>query len=529
MKETRPKELSYITWKWLKTLGLRIDKSFVEREITTHPDYPAIVSVADFLDSYDFSYQAVTADRENFNEMQYPLLAHVKEPDGNAYLTIVSKTEEWYRHTDLLLNWSGIVLFPEKKENWKNIVNNINYDQYRESIVLLLFIVLTSYSTYRMPVLNYAIFCLLSLGGIVISWLTFKTELGYQNQIVKQVCNSLGSAGSCDNVMKSPQAKGIWNITPSVAGLGWFVTQWVLLMLAAYLSNFDIFYSVYFVSLIGIAVSGWSIYIQKIVLRQWCALCMGIVAVLILQAAISFSGLFAQLNTITIFQSSLAIYLFVFMVIVLLVIQPIKKMLESCNQNKRLSIELRRWKTDTKVFTGLLEQNAEADCTTWEDEILIGNLSASIKILIICNPYCGPCAKAHRKLDALIDRYPDDINMSVRFAVHSNSDNPATNAVRMLLQAHKQKRFNDKDILNDWFDRMIEEKIWIEKYICEDKFENDELLLKHEQWSNAVNISFTPTIFINGRQMPKQYTVDELIILLPELLSITKRTYTQIK
>jgi hypothetical protein len=43
-------------YQWLKEAGNKIDSSYCKEAITTHPDYPALISVIDFLDSGRMEY-----------------------------------------------------------------------------------------------------------------------------------------------------------------------------------------------------------------------------------------------------------------------------------------------------------------------------------------------------------------------------------------------------------------------------------------------------------------------------------------
>lgn len=488
-----------------------MEKSFVEREITTHPDYPSILSVVDFLDSNNFYYQAVRAKEEHFKEMQYPLLAHMVEADGTPHFTLVGKTDEWKKKEDIHSKWSGVVIFPEGKPNWDNKadIKRFGFDQYRELIALLLLIGVTGSIAFTTSLLSYTIFSLLSLAGIVISWFTFKTELGYQNQIVKQVCNSLGSAGNCDNVMKSVHAKGIWGITPSVAGLSWFLAQWVVLIVAGYLGQLQWVYAIYFLSLLGILVTIWSVYVQKIIVRQWCVLCLGVATVLILQATVSCITFFDLLNGVSFF--SLIIFPIIFIIAILLIIQPLKTLLQNTLTKKKIDVELRHWRNDYTVFTGLLQQSKTVNCNTWDDEIIIGNPQAPIKITISCNPYCGPCAKAHKMLDLLPYKHPN-VALQIRFALYKGVRNFRFEAAKMILQNLKAG-YSAAKLLNDWFEWVgdgVDAKKWKEKYGLNENIDVENVIALHEEWTENAAIEFTPTIFINNKKLPAKYSYTDL-------------------
>jgi hypothetical protein len=106
-------ELWQLTQNWLLLLGNKTNAKFCREEITTHPDYPAMTAVTDFLDAGNMAYNAVQADASYIHEFKYPLLAHISQP-GYQYLHIIPNATEWDRQKEITQYWSGVVLFPKK-------------------------------------------------------------------------------------------------------------------------------------------------------------------------------------------------------------------------------------------------------------------------------------------------------------------------------------------------------------------------------------------------------------------------------
>lgn len=74
------RELWQTAYNWLLLCGNKINNNYCKEEITTHPDYPALTSVIDFLDNGSMEYNAVQADASYIHEFNYPLLAHIRQP-----------------------------------------------------------------------------------------------------------------------------------------------------------------------------------------------------------------------------------------------------------------------------------------------------------------------------------------------------------------------------------------------------------------------------------------------------------------
>ena len=173
------------------------------------------------------------------------------------------------------------------------------------------------------------------------------------------------------------------------------------------------------------------------------------------------------------------------------------------------------------IFDYLLSQSSKVDTVHWEHELQIGNRESQLQFVVCCSPYCPPCAKAHHVFHDLLDRY--DFGLSVRFSFNvANPDSLATKSVKYILQVIKENENNSsvykRKILDDWFS-MVDLDKFAKKYPVSADVEVYEQMEKHGQWSNQAKIKFTPTVFINGRQMPGQYRIDELRYIIADLIA----------
>lgn len=184
-------------------------------------------------------------------------------------------------------------------------------------------------------------------------------------------------------------------------------------------------------------------------------------------------------------------------------------------KNKELSdknFSLLRFKNNPETFNALLQKQRKVDITPFENDLQLGNPDADLQIMVACNPYCGPCAKAHQILHELLLK--NDIGLTVRFSVKTeNKEERRLLAVQYILQLAKSKRnAYIRKLLHDWYADMDFEK-FSKKYPLSNKENVDELLKQHELWSSESEIKFTPTIFINGHELPRQYQTDDLKIM----------------
>jgi uncharacterized membrane protein len=519
------KELWQTTHLWLTSLGNKINLQYTREEITTHPDYPALTSVIDFLDSGAMAHKAVQADASCIHEFNYPLLALIRQP-GHEYMHIIKNSGEWDDEKEITQRWTGIVVSPEKNASWQSD-QNISYQRKElknkiiTSAYILAGIALFIISTFQLFnfSLNFSlaagVFGLLSFFGLVVSLFALGTELGFQSQIVKQVCGTI-SNGGCEQVLKSSYAKGIAGITPADASVLYFAAQFAMYILGCSYPWF--LQGVFLFAFGGIPVAAWSIYTQGVKLKQWCALCLGIVIILILQTIVVFTVL-SFLNGV------LPVFILIAMVIVLaFILLPIKQLIVINSINHLKAIELKKWKLDADLFIRQWQQEEQVDTAIWENDLLLGDSDAPLQITVACNPYCGPCAKGHKKLDDLLRRFADKLKVQIRFlCIPGNNSGKITLAVKAIFQKTSVSHTNTElqQMLSDWFEWMDFDK-WNAKWKHKrsDDVDVECMIIRHDHWIKSNNITSTPTFFINGRKFPGKYSLNDIEILIPQLTEL---------
>jgi uncharacterized membrane protein len=512
MDITAPKDLFIIAQNWLAATGIKTNAAYTKDAITTHPDYPAMTALTDFLESGGMEYDAVQADASYIHEFNYPLLAHIKEP-GNEYLHLINDTTQWDKQKDITTNWSGIALYSVKGATWHNDENNAaekiaQKNKYIAAafIIIGLALFIASIFIYTNIVTN--IFGLLSLAGLALSLAALGTELGYQSKIVKQVCGTVGNGG-CEKVLGSKFAKGFAGITPADASVLYFAAQFVLYMVGCFYN--PILSGIIMIAFAGIAVAVWSIYTQAVKLKEWCALCLCIVAVLLVQIIIA-SYTYYGINLETLIPNSkllTTLTTFPFTILLLTIIYlPIKQLIKTNSKNKQELAAFKKWKTDANLFIAQWEKEPTCDNTIWENDLLVGNANAPIRITVACNPYCGPCASAHKKLDALVEKYSGKVSVQVRLLCNAaNAADKRTIATKAILQQAAIIKNNTQlqEMLTDWFEWMDFEK-WTSKYKAPSKPSIVEATLLQSPSKEAVpklkrgSFFFMDFIFLENRK-----------------------------
>ncbi|HEY4109129.1 thioredoxin domain-containing protein [Puia sp.] len=523
-----PFEIWITTYDWLRACGNKISQNFCKEEITTHPDYPSLLSMIDFLDIGGFSYQAVQADLDAIHQFNYPLLAHIKKP-GENYMKMIADPEEWANGETGY--WSGIVVFPGEDARWKNAQNDVYRQEQRRNRILALAFIAIGSGLFTAAILRFfaltagtaatialPLFGLLSLSGIVFSMLSLGLELGFQNQLVKQVCGSV-SKGGCEKVLKSKYAKGVAGITPADLSTTYFLTQFVFFLAGSWYP--PLLMGTMSFAFGGIVVAALSVYTQASILKQWCAICLAIVAILTAQTALAFliRPSFQDPLPETGFLGLFALFT--------LCLLPVKRLVKVNTANKFKLQELKRWKLDGGLFIDQWKQGRTIDASIWQNDLLLGDAEAPLQITVACNPYCGPCAREHARLDELLHNYKGKIKVQMRLLCNEDQESDkrtiATKAILERATAAKDSR-QLQDMLTDWFTWMNYDK-WSRKWQPQSANGQGtaatERMRQHMQWIKQSEIVATPTFFLNGRKMPGRYSLADIGILIPQLIELT--------
>lgn len=520
--------LEVVAFDWIKKVCFTsIAKSFFQNEIVAHNDYPSLLALTDLLDESHFPYYAVRTDAAALKQFNYPLLAHYKNSDGEQGIKIINKFDEWKSDLTIRQNWTGVVLSADagaefiNEGNLKAITEKKKSDFFISTIAIVAIMVFAA-CLWKLHNLLAGIWYSAAITGVALSIITIADEMGIAGKAIKQFCDSVNPNG-CGTVLRSRYSKGIWGISMSDFSLAYFVTPLIFLILSCMTScQRALFHTLLLQSLAGIIIISWSIITQRFFVRQWCALCLSTVAVLFIQFflavfyfSIGTNSLFAieeyALLTIVLYIAGFAWCLLLWI--------PLKGLWEKSVQSIPRLQKLRSMEQNHIIFKALLNNQPLVDFSPWENDLQIGNPNAALQLTVACNPNCRPCADAHKELDSLLNKMKNKIGITIRFL--SNPESPEsriTKAVNLILNICKDQTGDVKrEVLHNWFEWMNYDR-FKKNYEIQTPEELKTELIKHRQWCDAAKIAATPTIFINGKQLPGFYDRKDLIKLLPTMI-----------
>jgi thiol-disulfide isomerase/thioredoxin len=208
----------------------------------------------------------------------------------------------------------------------------------------------------------------------------------------------------------------------------------------------------------------------------------------------------------------LAVSSFAFLFIVILVgwmyLKPILDAKEDLFDYKR---NLKKLKSDPAVFDSLLSRSKKINNPTQDLGILLKNDSPKFQVIKVCNPYCGPCAKAHPELERLVEE--GMIDLQIIFLPNGSMDDLYAKTISHLLAINSKGDSKvTQEALDQWY--AAEKKdyaVFAERYPMNGELnQQQEKLLAMKAWCDREGIIETPTIFINGHQLPIEYDIEDI-------------------
>jgi thiol-disulfide isomerase/thioredoxin len=259
-----------------------------------------------------------------------------------------------------------------------------------------------------------------------------------------------------------------------------------------------------------------SIYYQWRVAKQWCVLCLGVQALLLLGGVNIFinnflSG-FAQLPASFLVNAA---FIYLLPVLLWFVAKPSILHLQEAKNTKR---EYLRIKFNQEIFETLLKKQKAISAPVDGLGIDLGNPGASNTLIKVCNPYCGPCAQVHPIIDEILHSTPN-VKVKVIFNATTNERDYRKEPVKHLLSiAAEGNKLKIEQSLDDWY--LPEKKdysLFAAKYPLNGKLlKQDHKIEAMDNWCQVMKISHTPTIFLNGYEIPNAYSVVDLKYFLSE-------------
>ncbi len=530
-----------IAIRFCQLLRVKVTATSLRKKITEHPDYPSLLSISDTLRIFKVANLGLKTTTNNFHTFPTPFIVQVKgNKSGHNLFGIIN---------ELLPNQKISWYNPEKKKNEQTSKNDFNdlftgyvmlaesntdsgeteYEKKRNEqrmrnfwntvialILPILLLLIIGYTSFMKGFLNSFFpicFALVTLAGTITGALLLLYEVDQHNPVLQKVCHS-GKKTNCGAILNS-EASHIWGISWSSIGFAYFCGMLIALMTTS-LTGATMLSVAALCNLLALPYIFFSLYYQGLIARQWCPMCLTVQASLVLQFLIALGGHFLSIPSQKEIPAALAIA--TCFGVVFLSVQLLIPSLQRSKEGKHAQQELVRLKHNPEVFETLLEKQKKLDKSADGLGITLGNTDGKIKLIKVCNPYCGPCALAHPVIEELLENNPE-LQVQIIFTA-SGEDNDYKNppVQHLLAIANIGDESLTRKALDDWY-KMDEKNydVFAQKYPMNGELEKQSQNIKEmNKWNESEKIAYTPTIFINDHQLPEIYNVSDLKYLLSD-------------
>lgn len=516
------KKESDLIYALLKCLQVKHTSFYLNKLYDEHPHKYNLFGLSRILKEYNIENKGYKfEDKDILKDLDAPFIAQYKD-----HLVIVLKQTQTHIHyyingkefslsiSEFKENWSGVTLLIGDCHNAfepgykSNRLKEIYF--YILNIILCLSIIviptLIIFSNGGYDKAGILILLILNIFGTYIGYLLVLKQIKIHSSSADKIC-SIFKKSDCNNVLESKAAK-LWGIIGwSEAGLSYFSSNLIILLLFPKL--------LFYLALINIGIlpySVWSIWYQRFKIKQWCALCLIVQALFYCIFINNLLSGFIQIPEISWINLSIVALVYILPFCLISILLPV---FTKSHQISLLRYEFNRLKMNNKVFSELLHAKERYD-TDDISHIVFGNSKAKNQITIISNPHCEPCGTTHEKVDKLLDHLEED-NTCIRFIFINFDKNVVKDSGKFLIAAYlNNKQEIARDIYKKWF---AKEKYTIDKTYTKYGFDlNSEYVLreqcKHEQWSEQNKIYQTPTVLFNGYILPDIYNIEDIRLLI---------------
>ncbi|MFD0798010.1 vitamin K epoxide reductase family protein [Maribacter chungangensis] len=511
----------------LGRLKVKHTHEFVADTVLSHGEHPSLLAIADTLEKYNTETLAVKIDFKKLSEIPLPCVVQLKERLQEIFVVLNAISNESVSYVadtgkpiqllkeEFIKKWTGIALLTETTAETKEpgIEKRLTVKRTRRFLLAGIFAclglwILLALRTIAVAgttdLLLAASYTLLKGIGLVAGVLLLWFEVDEYNPTLQNFCSGGGKV-NCNAVLSSAQAK-LFNGTVSLSSIGfsYFFATLAILLLTDFSSS-SLALSGY-LSIATLPIILASVYYQAVVIKQWCKFCIVVQAVLVLEIVLTVLGGYYKAALVLESTSLLA----VFFLAPLLLWSWAKPLIDTKKETNLYKRGLKKLKNNLNVFHGLLSKSRKITNTTEGLGIILTNKNAKYDVIKVCNPYCGPCADAHPVLEALVQK--GIINLQILFTARIEDDHIANPVRHFLAIDTLGKPKETQKALDAWYNAQTKDYALFSKAFPLNGAlaVQDEKITKMRAWCDVENITHTPTLFINGHELPNEYSVEDV-------------------
>ena len=512
---------------FLDAIEVPYTRLFAEKLYNKHPHRNNMYGLKKMLDVYGVNTVGVHIESKNLSTLNFPCILHTNSEfaiglDGAdekiTYMIHGKKTEmtfDVFKQT-----WTGNALVvsettdanePEiKKHKQEEILSMMILYSIPALLTLACLIGLIDNAVSGKYSFLYVLELILSILGIAVCAMLIQKQLFNESKYGDRIC-SLFHDADCNSVLDGAKAK-VFGISWSEVGLGYFIAN--TLLLALYPESALVVFTINWLAMLyGV----WSIYYQWKVAKSWCVLCVLAQIVIWSSGIIAFCSLISA-ETIYSYPFSVVLYSCISFLVSILAVHKYASANTIAKERTKAIQQYEALKANETIAKALFEKQEYYEITLNDSKILFGNPDAKMRITILSNPHCNPCARMHERIDSLLSTCGKEICIQYVF---SSFNEQLEDSCRYLISCYDRNNLNTSmETYNKWYaGEKYNAEIIIKKY--SDQIYNDDVETewnKHKEWQKIAKLEATPTILLNGFKIPQEYEIEDLLLLQDALL-----------
>lgn len=511
--------LVYLT----QTVRLPITAMSVKKQLYLHPDFPSLLAMSDVLTEWKVPNIASRVSKDQLVDIPLPAMAYLDLYGGyfapirrvkNEQVEWLDTNRGWQTDSlaDFSRKWNNIVLLMEPNE----YSGETNYRQKKREELLTdsrvpgicigflvcLFCIRTLFLPDAVLTDRTVMGLLLAkLAGIMVTTLLLWHTIDADNSLLRTLCG-LDSRTNCNSVLTSKAAK-LWGwLSWSEIGFVYFAGSILAMLIGLSTGQSAVLSWLVVLNALALPYTVYSVYYQYRIAKSWCTLCLLVQALFWVEFTLGVAHW--QSIVLTIDLQTVSLFGLAFTLPVLLWVL-LKKPLQQAIQIFPLRRELQKAKFNPEYVESLFSKQPQMPPIFESMRVIkIGNEQAEHTLTVVTNPLCGPCRRLHSELEVLIE-HTDTINCQFVF-VGSAASVPViqkllglhpADAVRAMHQWYRQ---NDRDNIE-----------WCKDIDHPAKHTDVEQQGQlHARWSELAQVTSTPTLYLNGRQLPLSYMLSDV-------------------
>lgn len=487
-------------------------------QLLSHPDYPHLKAITDTFDYFGIPNIAAAFPKESWEQLPDTFLALLVPEFALGYATVrrigsafeltFEGSSKKYTSKEFLEIWNGSIAAIEPQPQKRSVT----VGQWQIPTLSALGLLILIMMNWQTP--SVILFGALTLMGLIVSYLIAQESAGIKSTAAAAVCGIMSKPESCRDVINSDQGKVFGKLKLSDLTVSFFVTIFITTIVLGF--NSSAMLLTYTLALPVILIS---IYLQAMVLKKWCALCLTITAIILPQFA-----LIALTRSAFDFQVLYLAKMFMIGLVVTIAWFMIKGNAAMSTSLMQLKADFMKFKRTEGLFEAILNQSVAKNPMTYEASRLhFGSRDPLVKMSVALNPFCGYCVKNFGIYDRILSRFGEKIGLTLLLPVDPSHEDDMTRICLAVTDIYiSEEPEASWAALKAWFAERDTVK-WLAEYSnSKGPHESKAILEAQSQWCKENRIGYTPATLINNRLYPIEFKSEDLDFAIESIIESTQ-------